>query len=259
MRALTEQLAAAVERGAVADASAAQLRAQLEQSDAARAALTVDAAALRARIAQLDEAVAVASAEASALRGKLRAVEQGLSRSFAALRAATLTTTAQLRKEMAVVAAECTQWRAHFGPFANQILERIRHRDAESRELMTNYRRELKLRRDLFNQIQELKGNIRVFCRVRPLSAAESERNETNVVSYPGESSIRVYTPEKDATNDFEFDQVFHPGVTQVTVFEEVSLLVQSVLDGFNVSIFAYGQTGSGKTYTMEVRAVWSV
>ena len=33
---------------------------------------------------------------------------------------------------------------------------------------------------------------------------------------------------------------------------ESFSPLVDSVLDGFNGTIFAYGQTGTGKTYTME-------
>lgn len=46
--------------------------------------------------------------------------------------------------------------------------------------------------------------------------------------------------------------QVFEPQTTQVEIFDEVSQLVQSVTDGYNVTIFAYGQTGSGKSFTME-------
>ena len=50
-------------------------------------------------------------------------------------------------------------------------------------------------------------------------------------------------------------DHIFSEGITQVEVFNEVSQLVQTALDGRNVCVFAYGQTGSGKTFTMQGKA----
>nr|AMS24245.1 kinesin 14-Ib protein [Marsilea vestita] len=112
------------------------------------------------------------------------------------------------------------------------------------------------IRRKLHNTIQELKGNIRVFCRVRPLLVEDEDGEQVqSVVQYPqfGDLVGRgiELTQAEGQKYAFSFDKVFGPDFTQANVFEEISQLVQSALDGYKVCIFAYGQTGSGKTYTM--------
>ena len=118
------------------------------------------------------------------------------------------------------------------------------------------------LRRKLHNQVQELKGNIRVFCRVRPSLEAdgvdtgariaypddETDSKEVEVMGQEEKSSLGNVTTKKHA---FAFDRVFGPTSHNEDIFGEISQLVQSALDGYNVCIFCYGQTGSGKTFTM--------
>ncbi|KAI8912758.1 P-loop containing nucleoside triphosphate hydrolase protein, partial [Gorgonomyces haynaldii] len=127
-------------------------------------------------------------------------------------------------------------------------------------EMEEKLRHEEMVRRQLHNTIQELKGNIRVFCRVRPLMESEkAEVGEIAHLSFAEETSIELIQSMESASGSklsksypFTFDKVFQPESTQKQVFEEISQLVQSALDGYNVCIFAYGQTGSGKTFTME-------
>ncbi|XP_052180529.1 kinesin-like protein KIN-14C [Diospyros lotus] len=111
-----------------------------------------------------------------------------------------------------------------------------------------------KLRKKLHNTILELKGNIRVFCRVRPLLPDDGAGTDNSVVSYPTsvESKGRgIELIQSGQKLPFSFDKVFNHEASQNDVFVEISQLVQSALDGYKVCIFAYGQTGSGKTYTM--------
>ncbi|KAK7899337.1 hypothetical protein WMY93_020190 [Mugilogobius chulae] len=114
-------------------------------------------------------------------------------------------------------------------------------------------------RRKLHNAIQELKGNIRVFCRVRPLVNGGLSKHihlasddKTSISLAKTEESHTGKGTDTQRNYNFSFDRVFGPQTSQQEVFEEISLLVQSALDGYNVCCFAYGQTGSGKTYTME-------
>lgn len=133
---------------------------------------------------------------------------------------------------------------------------------AETNEAKEKLRKEETMRRKLHNQVQELKGNIRVFCRVRP-SLDSDPPTEVAQIQYPDESEeskeIQVLGQEEKSSlgaisrknNNFSFDRVFGPSTANGEVFDEISQLVQSALDGYNVCIFCYGQTGSGKTHTM--------
>ncbi|KAK9278353.1 hypothetical protein L1049_027918 [Liquidambar formosana] len=107
--------------------------------------------------------------------------------------------------------------------------------------------------RRLYNEVQDLKGNIRVYCRIRPFLPGQAGKQTT--IEYIGENGeLVVVNPikrGKDGHRMFKFNKVFGPAATQAEVFLDTQPLIRSALDGYNVCIFAYGQTGSGKTYTM--------
>ncbi|KAL9683740.1 hypothetical protein QQ045_021165 [Rhodiola kirilowii] len=116
-----------------------------------------------------------------------------------------------------------------------------------------NYHAVLAENRKLYNEVQDLKGNIKVFCRIKPLFAGQSETETT--IEHIGENGELVVAnpskPGKDGLKMFKFNKVYGPSASQADVFLDTRPLIRSVLDGYNVCIFAYGQTGSGKTYTM--------
>ncbi|XP_054618584.1 kinesin-like protein KIF25 isoform X2 [Dunckerocampus dactyliophorus] len=118
-------------------------------------------------------------------------------------------------------------------------------------------------RKDLHNTLVELRGNIRVHCRVRPLLPFDHVQ-ASPLGSGPVSSEQIVHAISDDTvivncmkagvpaqSKMFEFERVHGPEDSQETVFEEVKPLLTSLLDGYNVCIMAYGQTGSGKTHTM--------
>nr|VDD08109.1 unnamed protein product [Brassica rapa] len=116
----------------------------------------------------------------------------------------------------------------------------------------TGYQRVLEENRKLYNQVQDLKGSIRVYCRVRPFLPGQTSALTT--VDHIEDSTISIATPSKygkEGRKSFTFNKVFGPSASQEAVFADTQPLIRSVLDGYNVCIFAYGQTGSGKTFTM--------
>ncbi|KAH9823655.1 kinesin-like protein klpA [Teratosphaeria destructans] len=196
-----------------------------DQLDAADATIT----SLRARIAAEEHRVAILEQEKSALISKTHFLEgnqEAQSHEF---------TTMSEKLQDAITARENTL----------EIL-----------------RKEEMLRRKLNAMILELRGNIRVFVRTRPLLVGEEEPARVeypDVDSLDGCKEMVVHAPttlsatgkERNEKHNYAFDRVFGPGSANQQVFEDCRDLIQSVVDGYNVSILSYGQTGSGKTYGM--------
>ncbi|EMC98913.1 hypothetical protein BAUCODRAFT_65749 [Baudoinia panamericana UAMH 10762] len=145
-----------------------------------------------------------------------------------------------------------------FTTMSQKLQDAIDAKDAT----LTTLRKEEMLRRKLNATILELRGNIRVFARTRPLLQGEEEPAK---VDYPdvdaldGGKEMVVHAPttlsatgkERNEKHNYAFDRVFGPCSANDQVFADCRDLIQSVVDGYNVSILSYGQTGSGKTYGM--------
>ncbi|KAJ6387712.1 hypothetical protein OIU77_026316 [Salix suchowensis] len=117
--------------------------------------------------------------------------------------------------------------------------------------VLTNHINQLSIkRRQILNEFLDLKGNIRVFCRIRPITFGENSGHLRPVVASDSNKVVLKLMDSK--SKSYTFDKVLHPDSSQDEVFTEVEPIIKSVLDGYNACIFAYGQTGTGKTFTME-------
>ncbi|XP_065829280.1 kinesin-like protein KIF3A isoform X2 [Oscarella lobularis] len=98
--------------------------------------------------------------------------------------------------------------------------------------------------------------NVHVTVRCRPLSETEISQGHAAVVdcdSVRGTVTIKTDRKHHDASRSFTFDTVFGPDSKQMDVYNATARpIIDSVLEGYNGTIFAYGQTGTGKTFTME-------
>ncbi|CAN0444057.1 unnamed protein product, partial [Discosporangium mesarthrocarpum] len=61
----------------------------------------------------------------------------------------------------------------------------------------------------LHNHIEDLKGKIRVYVRIRPFSQKERSRGCLEAVEQEGKQSMVVKDPKSNENRNFEFDQVW--------------------------------------------------
>jgi hypothetical protein len=79
-----------------------------------------------------------------------------------------------------------------------------------------------------------ISGNIRVYCRVRPLSEEEKARNDEFVVSFLEEGVMMVNNAQTNQRKNFEFEKIYVPDMDQGT-FTVFSL----------ICAFIWGSVGS--------------
>ncbi|KAF7804066.1 kinesin-like protein KIN-14L [Senna tora] len=142
---------------------------------------------------------------------------------------------------------EFKEMQSHFQRDLNDLGSQVLEMSAAA----SGYYKVVKENSKLYNMVQDLKGSIRVYCRIRPSFSAESK----NVIDFVGEDGSLVildpFKTQKDGRKVFQFNRVFGSTASQDEIYKDTQPLIRSVIDGYNVCIFAYGQTGSGKTYTM--------
>jgi len=115
--------------------------------------------------------------------------------------------------------------------------------------LEARIRTEIAQRKKLHNIVEDMKGKVRVFCRVRPMIKSEVDKGCRSVATLIDDFNLSLET--KNGPKVFPYDSCFGPSASQEQIFEDTKRLIQSAIDGYNTCVFAYGQTGSGKTYTM--------
>ncbi|XP_042858518.1 kinesin-related protein 13-like [Penaeus japonicus] len=116
------------------------------------------------------------------------------------------------------------------------------------------------------------KANLKVVVRVRPQNQREQDCNARCIVKLV-DDHMMVFDPKEEdeefffrgvrqRTRDlnkrqhkeqkFVFEHVFGVDSTNEQIYEETTKdLVDTLLNGYNCSVFAYGATGAGKTFTM--------
>lgn len=101
----------------------------------------------------------------------------------------------------------------------NQALE-------ANKRLLEDINRERVLRKKYFNTIEDLKGKIRVYCRLKPLTSVEERTNQC-IANVLDPYTVIINGPK--GPREFHFDRVFNAHDSQETIFEDTHVR-QSVI-----------------------------
>lgn len=92
-----------------------------------------------------------------------------------------------------------------------QTNEKLR---VENQQLVSILKIESSKRKAIHNQLEDIKGKVRVYCRTRPLLNNEIEKGSKSVVLKKDELSLMLKTKNEDKL--YNFDACFFESTTQV-------------------------------------------
>ncbi|KAG1674601.1 hypothetical protein FOA52_001850 [Chlamydomonas sp. UWO 241] len=121
----------------------------------------------------------------------------------------------------------------------------IEHQSKRLGELGKLFTDEQLTRKRYFNQMEDMKGKLRVAVRVRgPDTGAGSTVTATDPLTL-------LLQTDGGEPSELGFDAVFGPDASQEDVYEEVKPMVQSAVDGFNACVVVCGQPGAGCSHSL--------
>lgn len=109
---------------------------------------------------------------------------------------------------------------------ATALKQHLKEATAELDIVSGKYKEEQVKRKRLLNELEDLKGKVRVYCRVRPFSKtelAEADRSESccRIID-----DLSITVGLKGRPKDYNFDSVFGGESTQEEVFEDTKRLI---------------------------------
>ncbi|KAL5059304.1 hypothetical protein RYX36_030908 [Vicia faba] len=130
------------------------------------------------------------------------------------------------------IKSEFEEMQSQVQRFFNDIGSQVNEMSAKA----VGYHKVVEENRKLYNMVQDLKGNIRVYCRIRPAFSAESK----NVVDFIGEDgSLFILDPSKtskDGRKSFQFNRIFGPTAGQGGTSKDMGINYLALNDLFHMS-----------------------
>lgn len=122
--------------------------------------------------------------------------------------------------------------------------------DIKTCENIENKLEELKeaynVKLQMVNFKEDLRGAVRVFIRVKPITP----QPEPGIYTFPeGKAGSKSITLNR--TEYGQFYNIFKPEQDNHDIFNEMKSMFDQVMNGYHVALFGYGYSGSGKTYTL--------